>query len=56
MKSKIKQIPHPQLKSAHRLSPLELNQIHCDKRHTVLTPEQIAKLSEASGTQISNSD
>lgn len=50
MKTTIKQIPRPELKSARRLSPLDLNQIHVDKRHTVLTPEQIAKLSAASSS------
>ncbi|MBD5356782.1 MAG: hypothetical protein HDR88_07240 [Bacteroides sp.] len=47
MKANIKQIPRPELKSARRLSPLQLNTMRCDKRHSVLTPEQVEKLSAA---------
>lgn len=39
MKREIKQIPHPELKSAERLTPLQLNGMRWDNKHTVLTPE-----------------
>lgn len=48
-----KSIPHPELKSARRLKPLEMNAIRCQRRHTVLTPEQldnIAKSEKNNGT------
>ena len=40
----IKTIPKPELKSAKPLSPLEMNAIHFDKKHTVLTPELLEKI------------
>lgn len=38
----MKQIPRPQLKSATVLTPLEMNAITFDKKHTVLTPGVLA--------------
>lgn len=38
-KHEIKHIDHPELKSAQRLSPLQLNSMRWDNKHTVLTPE-----------------
>ncbi len=43
----IKQIPHPELDSARRLKPLEMNNIRCMREHTVLTPEQLDRLAKA---------
>ncbi|MDE5805861.1 MAG: hypothetical protein K2H58_06330 [Paramuribaculum sp.] len=41
MMKRIKQISRPQLSSARRLSPLELNRIAYEERHSVLTPAQL---------------
>ena len=43
----IKQIPHPELDSARRLKPLEMNNIRCMREHTVLTPEQLDRIAKA---------
>ncbi|MBD5230008.1 MAG: hypothetical protein HDS69_08265 [Bacteroidales bacterium] len=37
----IKQIPRPDLKSARRLKPLEMNHIRCQRQHTLLTPDRL---------------
>lgn len=46
MKRKIKRIPKPDLVSARKLTPLQLNALRFDKRHTILTPERIAALKQ----------
>jgi hypothetical protein len=45
---KVKNIPHPELKSARQLKPLELNAFQIEKRHTILTPEQLERLAKDS--------
>lgn len=45
--NEIKQIPRPELKSARKMTPLELNNIRIGKKHTVLTPEQLEELSRS---------
>lgn len=40
----IKQIPKPQLTSATRLTPMELNSFTCESKHTVLTPELLESM------------
>lgn len=39
----MKQIPHPDLKSATRLTPLQMNAIHFAKKRTVLTADMLRK-------------
>lgn len=39
MNKTVPSIPQPDMGDAHRLTPLELNAMHYDVRHTVLTPE-----------------
>ncbi len=41
---RIKQIPHPQLSGARPLSPLELNRIAYEERHSVLTPQRLESM------------
>ncbi|MDE6416259.1 MAG: hypothetical protein K2K68_04440 [Duncaniella sp.] len=41
---KIKHIPHPDLLSAEKLAPLQLNSFRCEKKHTLLSPEQLEKI------------
>ncbi len=41
---KVKQIPRPEFTSAEKLSPLQLNSFRCEKKHTLLTPEQLEKI------------
>ena len=48
----VKNIPRPEFTSARRLTPMEMNNIRCQKRHTVLTPEQIEKLAPTSKTAV----
>lgn len=38
-------IPRPQLERAEKLSPLQLNDIKIDDKHTILTPELLIKIS-----------
>lgn len=38
------QIAPPELKSARRLSPMELNGVKFTDRHTLLTPELLEKM------------
>ena len=52
--NKPKIIPHPNFEHAKRLSPLELNNLRYDNRHTVITPELLEKMSERAKSQ--NSD
>ncbi len=40
----IKQIPRPDLTSAKRLTPLEMNNLRLFRQHTVLSPELINRL------------
>lgn len=40
----IKQIPHPNLAKARKLSPLKLNNIHLQKKHTVITEQLLGRL------------
>lgn len=42
---KPKQIPHPDLKNARKLTPLQLNALKCSRRHTLLTPEILENFS-----------
>lgn len=37
--TRIKSIPRPNLESGKRLTPLQLNAMRWDNKHTVLTPE-----------------
>lgn len=53
--NKIKDIPHPEFKSAVKLSPLQLNAFRCQKKHTLLTPEQLEKIAN-SGSSEKNAD
>lgn len=39
----MKQIPHPQLDKATRLTAADLNKMKFDPRHTLLTPELLEK-------------
>lgn len=41
---KIKSIPHPTFTSAQKLTPLQLNAFRCEKKHTLLTPQQLEKI------------
>lgn len=41
----VKKIIRPQLASAVKLTPREMNDIRFSSKHTVLSPEQLAKLS-----------
>lgn len=34
----------PDIKGLKKLTPLEMNSVHFDKRHTVLTPELLASM------------
>lgn len=43
---KPKEIPVPQFKSARKLKPLELNALHYENKHTVITPELLAEMSK----------
>lgn len=43
----VKQIPHPTLQSAHRLTPMEMNGIRCQRKHTILTPEQLDRIAKS---------
>lgn len=43
---KIRQIPRPELEKAGKLTPLELNAIKLDDKHTVLTPELLERLAK----------
>lgn len=47
---KPKQIPRPDLQDAQKLTPLQLNALKCSRKHTLLTPEQLAAL--ASGGSV----
>ena len=38
----IKEIPGPDLTSARRLKPLEMNAIRIRRQHTILTPDRLA--------------
>ncbi len=44
----IKQIPRPDFTSARRLKPLEMNAIRINRRHTILTPDQLDRLARSS--------
>ncbi len=37
-------IPHPDLKEAVKLSPLQLNEIKVEEKHTVLTPQLLEQM------------
>lgn len=39
----MKQIPHPDLKSATKLTPLQMNAIHFAKKRTVLSADALKK-------------
>lgn len=41
-----KQIPHPDLKDAEKLTPLDLNSFRFDPKHTVLTPELLEQMAQ----------
>lgn len=43
----VKQIPHPDFTSARRLKPLEMNAIRCQRRHSILTPEQLDRIAKS---------
>ncbi len=43
----VKQIPHPDLTSARKLKPLEMNSIRCQRRHSILTPEQLDRIARS---------
>lgn len=47
---KVKQIRHPEFTDAVRLTPLQLNALRYQEKHTVLTPEILASLSHQSDT------
>lgn len=42
---KVKQIRHPEFTNATRLTPLQLNALRYEEKHTLLTPELMASLS-----------
>ena len=46
--NKIKEIPHPDFKSAIKLTPLQLNAFRCQKKHTLLTPERLKRIARSS--------
>lgn len=37
----IKLIPRPDFKSARQLKPLEMNNIRCQRQHSILTPDRL---------------
>ncbi|MCM1076666.1 MAG: hypothetical protein NC411_04820 [Bacteroides sp.] len=39
-----KQVKRVEIKGAVKLSAREMNSLHFSKKHTVLTPEQLAKM------------
>lgn len=43
----VKQIPRPDFTSARKLKPLEMNAIRCQRRHTILTPEQLDRIARS---------
>ena len=47
MKRKIVKIEVPELKSARRLTMMELNKYKTDMRHTVITPELLKKMASS---------
>lgn len=52
----MKKIPEPNLDSATRLSPAELNKIHFGGNHTPLTPDQLRALAEGDPTRPGRGD
>lgn len=44
----MKKIVRPELKSAVKLTPREMNDIRFSRKHTVLTPAQLEKLAAGS--------
>lgn len=42
-----KQIKQPELKSARRLTPLELNALDCNPKHTVITPTLLDSITKS---------
>ncbi|MDE5962138.1 MAG: hypothetical protein K2H08_10570 [Duncaniella sp.] len=51
----MKKINRPQLKSATRLSASEMNRLRLSQNHTVLTPEQLAKLASSRNKNLDSS-
>lgn len=49
--TKIKTIPRPEFKSAQKLTPLQLNSFRYQKKHTLLTPSQLAAYSANAGAE-----
>ncbi len=45
-----KNIPHPNLRNAEKLSPLQLNEIKIDEKHTVLTPQLLEEMASKNKT------
>ena len=43
MKS-VKQIPRPDLNSARKLTPLEMNAVKCDSQHSLLNRERLDQI------------
>lgn len=39
-----KQIKRVEIEDAVKLTPREMNELHFSKKHTVLTPEQLAEM------------
>lgn len=48
--NKVKSIPHPELKNAEVLSPLQLNKLPYRKKHTLLTPDRLEKMARGDDT------
>ncbi|MDE6444627.1 MAG: hypothetical protein K2K64_09465 [Muribaculaceae bacterium] len=45
--NEIKMITPPELKSARKLKPLELNGIRIGRKHSVLTPQQLEEIARS---------
>lgn len=48
--NKIKHITVPDLKSAKKLTPLELNSFKCQRKHTLLTPDLLERISRSASS------
>ena len=47
----VKHIPRPDLKSARKLTPLEMNEMRCDRKHSLLSRARLDQISAAPPAQ-----
>ena len=47
----VKHISRPDLKSARKLTPLEMNEMRCDRKHSLLSRARLDQISAASPAQ-----